>query len=238
MKTSQSNLRDSHPLWRSFPRNFSPRFHWQHFSRLQLRNTRASLIFTLSRSLFIRHYLGNHCYFLFHHLIICLNSVGYLVWFQVLIRKFSEFAEAVCPPHPESFPQELDSLLFAYISDLIGKRCKSWDPSGCWRLIEKQSPQKKISAFLSHQRTPSYISGMQLYPGFSYNIRKKKDRSKKREGSDALLEKRLLTKIVRLFLNKSIIYLLTFRLHSILPGYHQTPPLEKGVGFFCHAEER
>ena len=34
---------------------------------------------TLSFSLFIRHYWGNHCYFLFLRLIICLNSASALV---------------------------------------------------------------------------------------------------------------------------------------------------------------
>ena len=34
---------------------------------------------TLSSSLFIRHYWGNHCYFLFLRLVICLNSASALV---------------------------------------------------------------------------------------------------------------------------------------------------------------
>ena len=34
-------------------------------------------------SLFIRHYWGNHSYFLFLRLIICLNSAGSLIWAQL-----------------------------------------------------------------------------------------------------------------------------------------------------------
>ncbi len=38
----------------------------------------------MSFSLFTRRYWGNHSYFLFLRLLICLSSAGHLAWFQVL----------------------------------------------------------------------------------------------------------------------------------------------------------
>ena len=97
-----------HPLWAAFPNNSTLMFHFgsqcssiwashllwvkthsnvlrlallaqcktymSHFTLLQKQRG-----LTLSFSLFIRHYWGNHCYFLFLRLIICLNSASALV---------------------------------------------------------------------------------------------------------------------------------------------------------------
>ena len=97
-----------HPLWAAFPNNSTLMYHFgsqcssiwashllwvkthsnvlrlaliaqcktymSHFTLLQKQRG-----LTLSFSLFIRHYWGNHCYFLFLRLIICLNSASALV---------------------------------------------------------------------------------------------------------------------------------------------------------------
>ena len=46
-----------------------------------------SELFSLSYSRFTRRYWGNHCYFLFLRLVICLNSAGLLTSFEIRIKR-------------------------------------------------------------------------------------------------------------------------------------------------------
>ena len=79
--------RDSHPLWCLVPKDLDAGRH----RSMSLDHNALDLdrpeLFSLSYSRFTRRYWGNHCYFLFLRLVICLNSAGRLTSFEIRIKK-------------------------------------------------------------------------------------------------------------------------------------------------------
>ena len=71
------HLQDFHLLWSNFPEVFYYKFKF-HITVLQPQNCRNN--FGLGSSLFARHYLGNHYYFLFLWLLRCFSSPGSLLF--------------------------------------------------------------------------------------------------------------------------------------------------------------
>ena len=77
MPTRDKHEREFHPFYCPIPKDSDWSCSWQQISRSQFGVLQADTQIDMVRlSLFTRRYLGNHYYFIFLHLIICLNSVG------------------------------------------------------------------------------------------------------------------------------------------------------------------
>ena len=79
MLTKCKHEREFHPFYCPIPKDSECTCSWQQISRSQfgvLHVNADTQIDMVRSSLFTRRYLGNHYYFIFLHLIICLNSVG------------------------------------------------------------------------------------------------------------------------------------------------------------------
>ena len=79
MLTRNKHEREFHPFYCPIPKDSDCTCSWQQISRSQfgvLHVNADTQIDMVRSSLFTRRYLGNHYYFIFLHLIICLNSVG------------------------------------------------------------------------------------------------------------------------------------------------------------------
>ena len=77
--TRYKHEREFHPFYCPIPKDSECTRSWQQISRSQfgvLHLSADTQIDMVRSSLFTRRYLGNHYYFLFLHLLICLNSVG------------------------------------------------------------------------------------------------------------------------------------------------------------------
>ena len=83
---SQACERDSHPLWWLIPKGLVPTPTLvSHLQLYNAQNPDGPALYNLSCSRFTRRYWGNHYYFLFLRLIICLNSAGLLTSFEIYV---------------------------------------------------------------------------------------------------------------------------------------------------------
>lgn len=109
-------LRDSHPLRSTFPRR-SAKVTQSDIEVLQPRTGRNQP--GLGSSPFARHYLGNHCYFLFLQVLRCFSSLGLpLLPYRKRSLRFTQWgcpirtsADHLVCANPRSFSQLIASFI-------------------------------------------------------------------------------------------------------------------------------
>ena len=116
-RTLSVRLPDSHRLWLTFPRH-SAKIPQSDIEVLQPRTGRNQP--GLGSSPFARHYLGNHCYFLFLRVLRCFSSPG--LPFLSYKRKPWFFKPVGCPIRKSTdqlvcaHPRRLSQLITSFIA--------------------------------------------------------------------------------------------------------------------------
>ena len=95
--------------------------------------------FNLSCSRFTRRYWGNHCYFLFLRLVICLNSAGRLTSFEIRIKGLS---------YTQAAYKNLSHLLPINIRPVVAWTKKDWqfENRRCFLLVMQQHTNQKVQS--------------------------------------------------------------------------------------------
>ena len=125
--------------------------------------TQASQILSLSWSRFTRRYWGNHSYFLFLRLLICLNSAGSLVWSEVKKRNWITHRERLVRTACSSKHRALEGQKQVEPSKQVRKQVQAR-----FRHIERQATDRQPRELPTHTEVCWFLNDAQtgMLPGY------------------------------------------------------------------------